>query len=222
MTHLRFDPLVDELRRLAPEVSVSGGSFAHRLPNPATVSPVDRAGILERAKQEAIGRCLTALLASAGLPAIEPRRLASGARDWPAGYSGSVSHKGTTVVAALVPASQARSLGIDIETRDGAEELSTVKGLSAVDELPPNWTSAGPVILFSVKEAAFKALHPVINRRLGFEDITVSWTDIQSSRRLLGTAHCGCASLDIRCSTVVPAHVVSVALLPAAATTSSA
>ena len=111
-------------------------------------------------KQEATGRCLMALLASAGLPAIEPRRLASGARDWPAGYSGSVSHKGTTVVAALVPAGQARSLGIDIETRDGAEELSTVKGLSAVDELPPNWTSAGSVILFSVKEAAFQGPPP--------------------------------------------------------------
>ena len=133
-----------------------------------------------------------------------------------------MSHKGTTVVAALVPAGQARSLGIDIETRDGAEELSTVKGLSAVDELPPDWTSAGPVILFSVKEAVFKALHPVINRRLRFEDITVSWTDIRSSRCLLGTAHCGCVFLDIRCSTDVSAHVVSVALLPAAATTSSA
>ena len=99
-----------------------------------------------------------------------------------------MSHKGTTVVAALVPAGQARSLGVDIETWDGAEELSTVKGLSTVDELPPDWTSAGPVILFSVKEAAFKALHPVINRRLRFEDITVSWTDIRSSRCLLGTA----------------------------------
>ena len=225
MRHLRFDPLVDELQRLAPEVSVNGGSFAHWLPHPATISPVDRAGILEKAKQEATGRCLTALLASAGLPAIEPRRLASGARDWPAGYSGSVSHKGTTVVAALVPAGQVRSLGIDIETRDGTEELSTVKGLSAVDELPPDWTRAGPVILFSAKEAAFKALHPVINRRLGFEDITVSWTDIRSSRCLLGTAHCGCVALDIRCSTAVPAHVASVAsvaLLPAAATASSA
>ena len=222
MPPLRFAPLVDELRRLAPEVNVSGGSFAHWLPHPATISPIDRAVIRERAEQEATGRCLTVLLASAGLPAIEPRRLASGARDWPTGYSGSVSHKGTTVVAALVSAGQARSLGIDIETRDGAAELSTIKGLSAVDELPPDWTSAGPVILFSVKEAVFKALHPVIDRRLRFEDIAVSWTDIRSSRCLLGIAHCGCVSLDIRCSIVVPGHVASVALLPAAATAPSA
>ena len=214
MTHLRFDPLVNELQRLAPEISVSGGSFAHWLPHPATILPIERVGVREKAKREATGRCLTDLLASAGLPAIEPRRLASGARDWPAGYSGSVSHKGTTVVAALVPAGHVRSLGIDIETWDGTEELSTIKGLSAVDELPPDWKGAGPVILFSVKEAAFKALHPVLDRRLGFEDITVSWTDIRSSR-LRGTAHCCGIALDVRSSTAVPARMASVALLPA-------
>ena len=210
---LRFDPIVVELRRLAPEVTVNGGSFAHWLPHPATVPSATRPGLLERAKRDATGKCLMDLLAIAGLPAVVPNRLISGERDWPDGYAGSVSHKGTRVVAALVPVEQVRSLGIDIETRECAEDLSGIAGLTAVKELPPNLGTAGPVTLFSAKEAAFKALYPVLGRRLGFEDIGVSWIDSHSSC-LRGTAYSNGVALDVRCSTVIPSWVVSVALMP--------
>ena len=79
-------------------------------------------------------------------------------------------------------------------------------------ELPPSQGTAGSVALFSAKEAAFKALYPVLGRRLGFEDITVSWTDDRSSC-LRGTAHSDGVVLDVRCSTVIPSWVVSVALM---------
>ena len=209
---LRADPIVVELRRLAPEISVNGGCFAHCLPHPATVPRTARPEYLERAKRDATEKCLIDLLATAGLPAVAPNRLISGERDWPDGYAGSVSHKGTTVVAALVPVERVRSLGIDIETREHAEDLSGIAGLTAMKELPPSLGTAGPVALFSAKEAAFKALYPVLGRRLGFEDITVSWTDGRSSC-LRGTAHSDGVVLDVRCSTVIPSWVVSVALM---------
>ena len=208
--HLRSDPLVDELRRLAPEVSVGGGSFAHWLPSPAEVSPDERAGLLERTRQDATGRCLADLLASAGLPAVEPGRLASGERDWPVGHVGSVSHKGTKVAAALVPVGLVRYLGIDIETQDGAEELLGVSGLTAADPMLPASEVVGPIINFSVKEAVFKALSPIFGQ-LGFEDVTVSWTDVRSSS-MSGTARCRNVALDVRCSAAIPPWVASVAL----------
>lgn len=213
MMELQSDPIVDELRRLAPEVTVSGGSFAHWLPPPREVLPPHRAKLLEGAGRDATNQCLATLLASAGFRAIAPDRLASGERDWPAGHVGSVSHKGTKVAAALVPAGLVRSLGIDIETRDGAADLSGIDGLTAMSELPPSSGAAGPVILFSVKEAVFKALYPILGRRLRFDEVTVSWIDVCSSR-WQGTARCGEVALDVRCSTAIPRWVVSVALAP--------
>ena len=206
------DPLVAELRRLAPEISVNGGSFAHWLPPPAAVFPANRGKLLQQARREATGTCLIELLSNAGLPAIEPGRLASGVRNWPTGYTGSVCHKGTKVVAALAPIGDVKSLGIDIETRDGAAELSGVGGLTVADEVPPGSEGAGPVILFSVKEAVYKALHPVLDRSLGFDDVAVSWTDVRLSG-LRGHACGGGVGLDIRCSTAIPRWVVSVALV---------
>ena len=211
---LRSAPIVDELRRLAPEIRVHGGSFAHWLPSPGEVFPPHRSRLVKRAGLDATGTCLMDLLASAGLPAIAPDRLASGERDWPAGYVGSVSHKGTKVAAALAPDDLVRSLGIDIETRDGAADLSGISGLTATNELPPESGAMGPLILFSVKEAAFKALYPILGRPLGFEEVTVSWVEVHSSFRLSGIAHCHGVALDVRCSTAIPQWVASVALAP--------
>ena len=209
--YLQPDPLVDELQRLAPEISVHGGSFAHWLRPPAEVLPQKRGKLLERVRREATEKCLMNLLSSAGLPYSKLGRLASGARDWPTGHSGSVSHKGTKVVAALVPIDRVASVGIDIETRDGAEELLGISGLAGVDELPPGSEGEGSVVMFSVKEAIFKALHPVLGHPLGFDDVAVSWTEISPSE-LRGNAYNAGITLDVRCSAAIPAWVVSVAL----------
>ena len=69
---IRTDPLVNEIKHLAPEVSIVGGTFAHWLPAPKDVPPTEHVGMLERARRDATGKCVTALLVDAGLPAIEP------------------------------------------------------------------------------------------------------------------------------------------------------
>ena len=206
------DPVVEELRRLAPEVNVAGGSFKHWLRDPKNVPSAQRSDVLERARRKATGTCLTTLLESAGLCPLEPAHLPSGARDWPSGYTGSVSHKGTKVVAALTPIGHMRSIGIDIETLDDGRELSEIKGLIASEELPLDLGAAGSVILFSVKEAVFKALNPVLGIRFGYEDVRTSWTQV-SPQGLRGIAHFQRIAVDVRCSTVVSSWVGSAAFL---------
>ena len=210
---IRTDPLVNEIRDLAPEVRIVGGTFAHWLLAPKNMPPSERAGILERARRDATGKCVTALLLDAGLPAIEPSHLPSGARDWPAGYTGSVSHKGTKVVTALTRIGQLRSIGIDIETLDGGRELSDIKGLTAADELPLTLGTMGSVILLSVKEAVYKALNPVLGIRFGYEEVRISWKDM-APQRMSGVARFEHITVDVRCSTAVPRWVGSAALVP--------
>ena len=209
---LQPDPLVHELQRLAPEIIVSGGSFAHWLPPPAEVSPPTRAKLMKRTKQAATGECLTSLLERAGLPAIEPHRLGSGGRNWPTGHVGSVSHKGTKVLAALAPIARVRLLGIDIENRHGAKDLSGISGLIAGDKLVLDSGVEESVVMFSVKEAIFKALHPALNQRLSFSDVAVSWKAVRPSA-LSGKACVAGVALDVRCSTAIPPWAVSVALV---------
>ena len=211
---LRMDPLVDDFRRLVSGISVAGGAFTHWLPPPADLPPDDRDGVLRQATRNATGRCLMDLLAEMGLPAEEPGHLASGSRDWPAGYVGSVSHKGTKVVAALAPTSEVRALGIDIETLDRAEDLSKIDGLVAADELPFGHETLGPVILLSVKEAVYKALNPLTGWELGFGDVKVSWARVHSSD-MRGTTRVEGVAVDIRCSIVLSSWVASAAFVSA-------
>lgn len=209
---IRTDPLLNEIKHLAPEVSIVGGTFAHWLPAPKDVPPTEHAGMLERARRDATGKCVTALLANSGLPAIEPGHLPSGARDWPAGYTGSVSHKGTKVVTALTRIGDVRSIGVDIEILDRGRELSDPKGLTDSDELPPGMENEGSVILFSVKEAVFKALNPVIGIRFGYEEVRIAWKEV-TPQRMRGVGYFGRIALDVRCSTTIPSWVGSVALM---------
>lgn len=209
---LNPEPLVDELRRLAPEILVNGGSFAHHLPRPSEVVSQHRKIVFEGVKKKATRQCLQDLLASAGLPSIEPDRLPTGARDWPSGYMGSVSDKGTKIVAALVECSRWAAVGIDIETKTGWEELCGISGLAGKEESPPN-DAPETVVTFSAKEAVFKAMHPVLTRAMDFDEVTVSWNQANALERR-GRACCAGRFVDIRCSTTVPSWIVSVALIP--------
>ena len=211
--HLQSDLLIDELRRLAPELVISGGSFAHWLPHPRDVPPTAREPVLMEARRDATGKCLTDLVAGIGLPAVEPTRLASGAREWPQGYIGSVSHKGTTVAAAIAPTDRMRSIGIDVERLD-AKRVPKIRGLD-VGEQP--WSSMpeaeGRVVLLSIKEAAYKAVYPVFGLPLGFADVAVSWISL-TPVRCRGVARACGVTLDVRCSRAVPSWIASASLWP--------
>ena len=209
-TALRPHEIVEELRRIAPELLVAGGSFAHWLPNPRDVPSAVRRALRDQTERDATERCLTELLATVGLPAVPPERLPSGARNWPTGHTGSVSHKGTTVLAAIVPTKQWKSVGIDLDRRDAAN-LPALPGLDALAHPLSVSDADGRDIVFAVWEAAFKALHPVLGRPLGFEEVAVSWLT-SAPPRIRGVARACDAALDVRCSIAVPPWIVSAAL----------
>ena len=189
-----------------------GGCFSSLLPPLAEVPGSRRADALRRAEKAATTLCLKDLLAGAGLPAIEPRNRSSGEREWPAGYAGSVSHKGTKVVAAFAPIGAFRALGVDIETAEPGS-LADVPSLCTSPDLPQNLTPGIALpVLFSVKEAAFKALFPLVREPVAPEETRVSWGDECCAEFMYGTTRFRGWSLVVRCSTVVPGWVVSCAL----------
>lgn len=210
--------LIEEIKRMVPELRFAGGSFNDWLSHPREISRSDRERVLLATQRLATGKCLTDLLTSEGLPAVEPKRLPSGARQWPAGYTGSVSHKRTNIVAAIAPTERMVSVGIDIEHMD----KQYFPGLYGLDPDEQPWASAnaeGRVILLSTKEAVYKALNPIFGRRLGFQDVTVSWVP-SSPPCCRGYARSCGVTLDVRCSVAVPSWIVSVALWPATVTPS--
>jgi 4'-phosphopantetheinyl transferase EntD len=95
---------------------------------------------------------------------------------WPVGLVGSITHTVGFRAAAVAPQSVLASVGIDTEQDDplpdGVEEWVTVPG---EPEMLAALARAFPVthwgrLLFSAKEAVYKAWYPLTGRWLGFED----------------------------------------------------
>lgn len=211
--HIRPDSLSEELQRLAPELRVKGGSFTHWLPVPREVPRSEREGTLVAAQRKATTKCLTDLLASVGLHAVEPASLPSGARNWPEGYTGSISRRGTRVVAAIAPSERTTSIGIDIERLD-SKGLPMLDGLEASEQPFAVSDKDSQVILFSTKEAVYKAAYPILEYPLDFTDVALSWSSTDTKCGS-GVARVFGVTLLVRCSIAIPSWVVSAALLPA-------
>jgi len=113
---------------------------------------------------------------------------------WPGGYRGSISHCRTAVVAAAVRSKAAPGqIGIDIEEaapleRELWDEICTpseVKWLK-VQGTPALWAK----IMFSIKEAVYKAQYLVTGRMLEFPEVELTFGEAQrfSARLLLDMA----------------------------------
>lgn len=212
MLHLRTTEPVEKLRRIAPEFDTAGGSFSHWLPHPQEVPVAERETLFVTIRRKATERCLADLFASVGLHSEKPSPPESGPRNWPDGYVGSVSHKGTSVVAAMAPTVLMTSIGIDLE-QTGTSGLPDIEGVGAIEQPFAVSESDGQVITFSVKEAVYKAVDPVLRSPLVFTDVSLQWS--KAGRACCrGVAHTRGVTLDVRCSTAVPSWVVSAALWP--------
>ncbi|MBM4197389.1 MAG: 4'-phosphopantetheinyl transferase superfamily protein [Gammaproteobacteria bacterium] len=106
---------------------------------------------------------------------------------WPDGVVGSISHTRGMAAAVVGRRSEFASLGLDIEDA-GALEPSLVARICRDDELAQLdalglGTGEAALLVFSIKEAAYKALWPVIRHFLNFHDIaTVIDTATQQFR----------------------------------------
>ena len=103
----------------------------------------------------------------------------SRAPSWPRGLVGSLSHNSAACVAVVARATQVRSLGIDIED-DSPLEPDLTRTVCTLEERA--WLAAQPEarrglfakLIFSAKEAVYKAQYPVTHRLLDFPSVLVT------------------------------------------------
>ncbi|WP_295470821.1 4'-phosphopantetheinyl transferase [uncultured Pseudomonas sp.] len=103
---------------------------------------------------------------------------------WPAGLCGSITHSTGWAAAIVAQSGTWRGLGLDAETLLPEEralrlagEILTADELQRLHALSGDQAALGVTLTFSVKEALFKALYPIVGKRFYFEDAQVlSWS----------------------------------------------
>lgn len=154
--------------------TIREGDENHLLPQEARSIP-SRQPLMRRASGAArwIAR---GLLADMGLNGVAVLRASSGAPVWPPGIIGSLAHDDEMAVAAVAPVSDIVALGIDVEPAlPLPDDIFALVATGADRADPVNRHLAGR-ILFSAKEAVYKAVYPLDREVLGYEDIVVDLT----------------------------------------------
>jgi 4'-phosphopantetheinyl transferase EntD len=168
---------------------------------PEELAAVDRA-IDRRKREHAIGRsCARRALTRLGFAA---RPILSGPKReplWPDGVVGSITHCHGYSAAAVAKSSQLLTIGIDAE-----EHAPLPAGVLERIALPEEreWLSAAPPgthwdrLLFSAKEATYKAYYPLAKAWLGFEQAAITFAAGTSTfrvRLLVEPVHAGSRTL---------------------------
>lgn len=133
--------------------------------------------VLARRREFETGRaCARGALARLGLPAVAVGSGPHGEPLWPAGVVGSITHCAGYRACAVARAGDVRALGIDAEVDAPlpAGVLATVAGGAERSALAAHRAGVSwDRVLFSAKEAVFKAWFPLAGRPLRFEDVDV-------------------------------------------------
>jgi enterobactin synthetase component D / holo-[acyl-carrier protein] synthase len=141
---------------------------------------IEKAVEIRRREFVTARRCAREALAKLGHPPVPIRSGPRREPQWPAGVVGSITHTIGFRAAAVAPRSVLASIGIDTEQNgqlpDGVAESITVPGertmLNALARARPltYWDR----LLFSAKEATYKAWYPLTGRRLEFENVRLT------------------------------------------------
>jgi 4'-phosphopantetheinyl transferase EntD len=103
---------------------------------------------------------------------------------WPLGFTGSITHCQPWSAALLIRAGKRFATGIDLES----VEQAAMVDISGVVCTPPEleWVRGGKsperqAMIFSAKEAVYKALYPFCRRYIDFKEVELVWLpDLQS------------------------------------------
>lgn len=148
----------------------------------------------KRRREFGTGRsCARQALAALGMPSVAIPRGERGSPRWPPGIVGSITHCAGYRAAAVARTRDVLTIGLDAEPDDALPA-----GVLRIVALPGerarlrDLTAAAPDtswdrLLFSAKEATYKAWFPLARRWLGFEDadITINAADGTFQVRLL-------------------------------------
>lgn len=101
---------------------------------------------------------------------------------WPTGWCGSIAHSNRLAVATISEIGTIRSLGIDVEDVVDRVALHDVSAICLLESERQMLThSANPevlaTVLFSAKEAYYKAVHPLARRFVEFTEVTIEDLD---------------------------------------------
>jgi 4'-phosphopantetheinyl transferase EntD len=205
----QLSKLLDSLARAAhPQLRAAcrkiaiGDEFAL---TPAELRPMDRAVASVRRASGAARIVAKALLAELGAqPGVELPRSGSRAPRWPPGFVGSLAHDNEFAVAAVAPAASILGVGIDVEPPLPLPEdlLDMIATSRECDELKGDLVSAR--LLFCMKEAVYKATHPIDGVFLEHHDVEVCFA---SSVALTSSGR------SLRIHTITQPRLVAVAFL---------
>jgi 4'-phosphopantetheinyl transferase EntD len=137
-------------------------------------------------------RCARTLLAQLGRDSAPLLRHPDRTPAWPDAVVGSISHCAVRCVVALAPRSAAAGIGIDVEPDAPLDErlwarICTPRELDrTLRALPPHERGRTVRLLFSAKEALYKAIHPLLREPMGFQgaEIEIDWDTCRVVTRL--------------------------------------
>jgi 4'-phosphopantetheinyl transferase EntD len=175
-----FAPLLPEFVRVA-QMPTLAADPARLHPQEATL--IARA-VDKRRREFAAGRQLAhALLAASGadLPALLPD--ADRVPRWPVGWFGCITHCTEQCAVALAPAARCGGVGIDLEPAVPIAEALHALVLrpaerARIEALPAPLRPLGALLVFSIKEAVYKAIYPRSRMFLEFEQVELAFADV--------------------------------------------
>lgn len=145
-----------------------------------------RGNVAEKRRNEfVLGRSAARLaLIGAGLTNPAPiMRRAGGDPEWPIGTVGSITHCSPWAVAAVASSRYVTALGIDLECVASVAETEIAPSVCRASEL--RWaferqeSQLRTAMLFSAKEAMYKALYPQSRKFFDFHDVELTWIEEQ-------------------------------------------
>ncbi|MGX5836938.1 4'-phosphopantetheinyl transferase family protein [Aeromonas piscicola] len=115
-------------------------------------------------------------------------RANEGAPIWPRGLRGSITHTNGLAYATAVKEDFYEGLGIDSEWQVSAKGLDCILEMCCSERERWIWMADGPdplmaTLIFSAKEAGYKAIHKIVGRFVNFTEFEV--TELQWDKRAL-------------------------------------
>ncbi|WP_307821886.1 4'-phosphopantetheinyl transferase family protein [Streptomyces coffeae] len=139
----------------------------------------------KRKREFAAGRwCARRALAGIGSPPVPILPGPRGEPRWPSGITGAITHCEGYAAAVVAPSTELLALGIDAEPAKPLPD-GVLEAVALPDEragLPLYRPGSPPLpwdtLLFSAKEAVYKAWFPLTGRPLGFEDAFLTFDPV--------------------------------------------
>jgi 4'-phosphopantetheinyl transferase EntD len=115
--------------------------------------------------------CARVAMTKLGMPPAPVPKGADRAPLWPAGLVGSISHTGPVAAAVIGQAASFVSLGLDMETDEPL--AANIMDMICLPGENPSGDGLRGKLLFSIKEAVYKCLYPLVGHYIDFREMEI-------------------------------------------------